>query len=74
MSERTAYQIAGMKPFWRWAVAPSERPEIPGIPYYRKASALAFYDEVRAELPSPEFAPPVLLRRRSRGRVEEVAA
>lgn len=72
MSERTAYRVAAIKPFWRWAVAPSERPDIPGIPFYRKAAALAFYDKVRAELPSPPFGAPVLLRRRWR-RVEVVA-
>jgi hypothetical protein len=58
---RHGYLIASMKPFWRWAVAPQNRPDIPGIPFYRKAGALAFYDSVRADLPD---SPPVLLRRR----------
>lgn len=63
MSERTAYTVAGIRPFWRWAVALNHRPDLPAIPYYRKADALAFFDESRAAFPESTT---VLLRRRRR--------
>jgi hypothetical protein len=69
MPERTAYAVAGLKPFWRWAVAMDERPDLPAIPYYRKADALAFYDD--SALCFPERTT-VLLRRRLRARVEVI--
>lgn len=62
------YMVAGIKPFWRWAVAPANGGQA-GIPYYRKASALVFLDEVRRELP---WSPAVLLRKQRFRRVEVV--
>lgn len=66
---RNGYNVAAIKPFWRWAVAP-ESGRSAGIPYYRKASALVFLDEVRAELPWDRA---VLLRKRFFRRVEVMA-
>jgi hypothetical protein len=43
--ERAAFSVASFLPFWRWAVALEERPDLPAVPFYRKASALAFADE-----------------------------
>jgi hypothetical protein len=60
---RAGYYVAALKPFWRYAVALDDRPDLPAIPYYRKAAALAFYDESRADLP---WADTVLLKKRFR--------
>lgn len=47
-SERHAYAVASLKPFWRWAVALDHRPDLPAIPYYRRADAELFADEYEA--------------------------
>lgn len=71
MSDRAAYNVASYKPFWRWAVCPEKRPDIPAIPYYRRADAEAFADEARAAFPR---SPVVILKRRGwlRRRVDVV--
>jgi hypothetical protein len=66
---RNAYYVAAFNPFWRYAVALEGRPDLPAIPFFRKANALAFYDESVAELP---WAKTVLLQRRPFGRVQVV--
>lgn len=60
---RTAYRVAAINPCWRWAVALGERPDLPAVPFFRKAKALAFCEESRARLPKRTA---VLLRRRWR--------
>lgn len=45
MTERRAYTVASINPFWRWAVALDHRPDLPAIPYARRAAAEAFADE-----------------------------
>ncbi len=50
MSDRAAYSVLAL-PFWRFAVTIEERPDLPAIPFYRKASALLFVDEVRERCP-----------------------
>lgn len=67
LTERQGYRVAAFNPFWRYAVALDDRPDLAAIPHFTKASALACLDEVRAELP---WAKHVLLRRRPFGRVE----
>jgi hypothetical protein len=66
--DRDAYAVLAL-PFWRWAVAMDERPDLPAIPFYRKASALVFRDECRERFPERRV---VLLRKRFSG-VEEAA-
>lgn len=48
---RQAFTVASVKPFWRWAVCLEHRPDLPAIPYYRRADAEAFADSSRAEFP-----------------------
>lgn len=64
---RGAYSVAGVLPFWRYAVAIKERPDLPAIPFYRRASALLFRDEVRERFPKRTVA---LLKRTPRGLIE----
>jgi hypothetical protein len=66
---RSAYSVASFKPFWRYAVALDGRPDLPGIPYYSKAGALAFFEESVSELP---WERTVLLRKRLFRRVVTV--
>lgn len=68
---RTAYNVAAINPFWRYAVALDHRPDLPAVPYWSKARALAFYDESRAAFPDRTT---VLLRRRWPHRAVEVVA
>lgn len=68
--DRRAYNVAAFKPFWRWAVALDHRPDLPAIPYYRRAGAEAFMDSYQTWL--PDSPPPVLLRRRWFRRVVDV--
>jgi len=49
--DRAAYSIADILPFWRWAVVIAERPDLPGIPFYREASARVLIDELRDRFP-----------------------
>ena len=51
-------------PFWRWAVAIEERPDLPALPFYRRISALTFADIVRDEFPERSV---LLLHRTIRG-------
>jgi hypothetical protein len=67
---RQAYIVAKVVPFWRYAVALDERPDLPAVPFFSKAAALAFVDESREQFPERTT---VLLRRRF-GRRVEVAA
>lgn len=60
MSERHGFAVATFKPFWRWAVCLEHRPELPAIPYYRRAGADLFADEYRASFPDRE---PLILKR-----------
>jgi hypothetical protein len=62
MPEPSAARI-GVTPFWRWAVVPVHRGDIPGIGYWSRAAAEAFRRE--AMLAFPDNPPPALLRRRS---------
>ena len=48
-------------PFWRWAVAIAERPDLPAVAFYRKASACSFASEVKRCFPDRTVQ---LLRRR----------
>lgn len=68
---RTAFNVGSYKPLWRWAVCLEHRPDIPAIPYYRRADAEAFADESRAAFPR---ATTLVLRRRGwvRRRVDVV--
>lgn len=63
MSDRTAFKVARFNPFWRYATACLERPDIAAIPYWSKASAMAFADEANAAFPHHTA---VVLRRRWR--------
>lgn len=63
---RNAYLVAGFNPFWRYAVCLDNRPDLPAIPFTRKASALAFFDRSSLSLPQ---ARTVLLKRKWFGRV-----
>lgn len=58
--ERGSFAVAAFRPFWRWAVCPGRAFIAPGIPYYRKADALEFYDDAVRHFPG---RPPLLLRR-----------
>ena len=68
MSERRAYTVARIKPFWRWAVALDHRPDLAAIPYYRLADALAFADSYEAAFPERRAT----ILRRHRRKVEVV--
>jgi hypothetical protein len=59
-TERTAFSVASFKPFWRWAVCLEHRPELPAIPYYRRAEADVFADTYRADFPGRS---PLILKR-----------
>lgn len=61
--ERTEYSVLTF-PFWRWAVAIDERPDLPAIAFYRRAAAEAFRDEATRSVPDRTI---VLLRRTWRG-------
>lgn len=63
MTERSAYLVLQV-PFFRWAVAINERPDLPAMAFYRKVSAMAFRDECAANFPDRSV---VLLRRSLRG-------
>lgn len=65
MTERTAYSVLAL-PFWRFAVAIEERPDLPAIPFYRRAAALAMLDEARERFPERT----VQLLRRTWGGIE----
>lgn len=43
-------RVAAIAPFWRYAVGPTAA-HSPAIPYYRLASAVAFFEEAKRELP-----------------------
>lgn len=51
-TSRSGLKVAALKPFWRWAVCLEHRPDIPAIPYYRRAAADAFAAESRAAFPT----------------------
>lgn len=42
--------VAAIAPFWRYAVGPTSG-NSPAVPYYRLASAIAFFEEAKAALP-----------------------
>lgn len=67
---RTAYSVAFL-PFWRFAVAIDERPDLPAIPFYRLAAAEVFHDDLRERFPERTIT---ILRRTFRGTVEVVNA
>lgn len=48
---RVAYAVVSV-PFWRWAVALKERPDLPAVAFYRRASAEVFADECRNRFPA----------------------
>jgi hypothetical protein len=60
---RNAYAVAAFNPFWRYAVALDDRPDLPAVPFFSKAAALAFFDASCADL---DWARTVLLKRRFR--------
>ena len=70
MSDRTGFRVAAYNPFWRYAVALWDRPDLAAIPFTRKSAALCCLDQMCAELPSSR---PVLLRRLLLGRVDVVS-
>lgn len=61
MPERTAYSIAVLHPFWRYAVAIDERPDLPAIAFFQKADATKFHAQFCESHPAQTV---VLLRRR----------
>ena len=42
--------VLSILPFWRYAVGPTSK-RSPAIPFYLLASAMAFFDEAKRELP-----------------------
>ena len=58
-----AISVLALLPFWRYAVGPASL-RTPAIPFYRRSSALAFFEEARRELP---FSGVTLYRRRGFG-------
>lgn len=68
-TEREGFHVAMVNPFWRYAVGPERRADIPAVPFFSRAAAEAFYAEVCEKVP---WDRPVMLRRRPFGRVEVV--
>lgn len=66
---RNAYSVATFNPFWRYAVALDNRPDLPAIPFTTLRRALVGFDCMTRDLPR---SVPVLLRRRLFGRVNVV--
>jgi hypothetical protein len=47
---KTAFYVASILPFWRYAVVPASN-GIPGIPFYSKKKAFAWMHEVEQRFP-----------------------
>lgn len=43
-------EVCALIPFWRYAVGPASQ-STPALPFYRMASAQAFFNKARCELP-----------------------
>lgn len=69
-SQRQGFLVATFNPFWRYAVALEHRPDLPAIPFFSKAAALACRDQMCTELPGRLH---LVLRRRFWRRVEVIA-
>lgn len=66
MTEQTHNQpveVCSILPFWRYAVCPTSG-HSPGIPFYRKSSAKAFFEDAKTHLP---FSGVQMFRRRLGG-------
>jgi len=61
-------RVVALAPFWRYAVGPTAA-HSPAIPYYRLASAVAFFEEAKRELP---WAGVVLYKRRGLRGIEAI--
>jgi hypothetical protein len=67
-SKSEVVRVASIAPFWRYAVGPTAA-HSPAVPYYRFASAVAFFEEAKRELP---WAGVVLYKRRGLRGIEAV--
>lgn len=71
MTGWNAYSVVTINPFWRYAVAMDERPDLPAISFFSRSAAMVFYDELRSEFPQRTA---VLRRRRPFRRVVDAVA